>query len=129
MRETRNPESFHDPLGPYSHQIELTGPQRLLVMAGQVGITREGQVPDEAADQFGAALDNVLENLTAAGMGAADLVKLTFYLTEEVSREDRGRVLGERLGAHRPPMTLLFVAGLAAPHIKVEIDAWACAAG
>ena len=128
MGEVRNPESIHAPVGPYSHQLELRGPQRLLFIAGQVGMTRDGDVPEDAAGQFGVALDNVTANLEAAGMTAADLVKLTFYVTEEVGREDRGRLLAERLGEHRPPMTLLFVAGLAAPHLKIEIDAWAAAA-
>ena len=127
MKEARNPESIHAPVGPYSHQIEVSGEQRWLVMAGQVGMARDGQAPDDAAAQFGVALDNVLANLAAAGMTAADLVKLTFYVTEDVSREDRGRLLAERLGTHRPAMTFLFVPQLAAPHLKVEIDAWACA--
>src|SRR3954453_14866323 len=127
MREARNPEAIHAPLGPYSHQLELDGPQRLLVMAGQDGMTKDGQVPEDATAQFEVALDNVLANLSAAGMSAADLVKLTFYVTEDVSREDRGRLLAERLGRDRPPMTFLFVPQLAAPHLKVEIDAWACA--
>jgi 2-iminobutanoate/2-iminopropanoate deaminase len=29
------------------------------------------------------------------------------------------------LGEHRPAMTLVYVAGLAAPPLKVEVDAWA----
>ena len=127
MRETRNPESVHGPLGPYSHQIEVSGEQRWLVMSGQVGMTQDGQVPDEATAQFGVALDNVMENVKAAGMGPADVVKLIFYVTEDVPREDRGRLLAECFGEHRPAMTHLFIAGLAAPHLKVEIDAWACA--
>jgi len=34
-------------------------------------------------------------------------------------------VLGSRLGGHEPCMTLLFVAGLARPAFRIELDAWA----
>ena len=37
----------------------------------------------------------------------------------------RRDVLAARLGDHKPCMTLIFVAALAAPVYKVEIDAWA----
>jgi hypothetical protein len=33
--------------------------------------------------------------------------------------------VASRLGAHHPCMTLLYVAGLASPALRVEIDAWA----
>jgi len=74
-------------------------------------------------------LANVILNVEDAGMSVADLVKLTFYLTEPIEPQRRAVVLNERLGEHAPCMTLLFVAGLAAPALKVEIDAWASSAG
>jgi 2-iminobutanoate/2-iminopropanoate deaminase len=125
MRQPRNPDSIHPPLAGYSHQIELTGRQRLLVFSGQVGMTREGRVPDEAAEQLELALDNVLRNLEAAGMDARDLVKLTFYLTERIDPEQRAAILAQRLAGRTPCMTLVLVAGLASPALKVEVDAWA----
>jgi 2-iminobutanoate/2-iminopropanoate deaminase len=127
MAEARNPDSIHPPLARYSHQIELTGPQRLLVFSGQVGMTRDRQVPGDAATQLELALDNVLRNLEAAGMGPGDLVKLTFYLTEPIEPERRAAILAGRLAGHEPCMTLVRVAGLASPALKVEVDAWASA--
>jgi hypothetical protein len=35
--------------------------------------------------------------------------------------------MASRLGAHHPCTTLLYVAGLAAPNLRVELDAWASA--
>jgi len=127
MKESRNPDSIHAPLAPYSHQIEIRGPERLLVLSGQVGMTPDGTVPDEAAEQLDVCLQNVLGNLEAAGMGVGDLVKLTLYFTEEIDGPSRGRVIGARLGNHAPCMTLVYVAGLASPAYKVEVDAWATA--
>jgi 2-iminobutanoate/2-iminopropanoate deaminase len=125
VKTPRNPDTIHAPLAPYAHQIEVAGPERLLVLSGQLGMALDGGVPDDAADQLGLALDNVLRNLEAAGMSVADLVKLTLYVTELIPPEQRGAILRDRLGEATPCMTLVVVAGLAAPHLKVEVDAWA----
>ena len=125
MKVSRNPESVHPPLAGYSHQIELSGPGRLLAMSGQVGMSATGEVPEGAADQFELALSNIVRNLEAAGMGPADLVKLTFYLTEPIAAERRAELLGRCFGGHEPCMTLIYVPALAGPALKVEIDAWA----
>ncbi|MEN3312780.1 MAG: hypothetical protein V7645_2109 [Actinomycetota bacterium] len=127
MKEYRNPAAVHAPLAGYSHQIELHAPQRLLVLSGQIGMSPEGNVPDDAGGQLTLALENVLSNLASAAMGVEDIVKLTFYLTEPIDPDRRRTILAERLGAHAPCMTLIYVAGLASPALKVEVDAWASA--
>ena len=129
VREARNPESVHAPLAGYSHQIELRGCERMLVLSGQIGMTADGQVPDDAAEQFDLALQNVLHNLDAASMNVGDLVKLTFYFVEPIEAERRRAILAARLGHHEPCMTLVYVAGLASPVIKAEVDAWASVPG
>jgi 2-iminobutanoate/2-iminopropanoate deaminase len=127
LKEERNPASVHAPLAAYAHQIELSADERLLVMSGQVGMTVEGEIPDEPGDQLDLALANVLRNLEAAGMHTADLVKLTFYFAEAVDADRRRAILDARLRGHTPCMTLIYVAGLASPELKVELDAWASA--
>ena len=52
-------------------------------------------------------------------------MKLTFYLVGEMDAAKRRDVIAARLKSHRPCMTLLFVAALASPIYRVEIDAWA----
>jgi enamine deaminase RidA (YjgF/YER057c/UK114 family) len=115
----------YPPLAGYSHQIELERPDRLLVLSGQVGMALDGRIPGDPAEQLEIAMDNVLGNLDAAGMGIGHLVKLTFYFVEAVDADTRRSILAERLGGHAPCMTLIYVAGLASPAIKVEVDAWA----
>jgi enamine deaminase RidA (YjgF/YER057c/UK114 family) len=44
--------------------------------------------------------------------------------TDNTRRRD---AISKVLKDHMPCMTVLYVAGLASPAIKVEIDAWACA--
>ena len=125
----RNPESIHAPVGPYTHQLELPPGGRHLVLSGQVGMEKDGSIPPSALKQLELALINVVRNLEAADMTAQDLVKLTFLLVDEIDNRVRAGVIAKVLGDHRPAMTLVYVAGLAAPPLKVEVDAWAYAGG
>jgi enamine deaminase RidA (YjgF/YER057c/UK114 family) len=125
MIESRNPEDVHPPLAAYSHQIELTGNVRWLVLAGQVGRTVDGTVPEDSVEQLAVAMDNVRRNLHAAGMVLDDLVKLTVYVVGDVEIERFRETMASLLEGRRPCMTLLYVAGLANPAFRFELDAWA----
>jgi enamine deaminase RidA (YjgF/YER057c/UK114 family) len=127
VRTPRNPEGVHRPLAPYSHQIEVSAAERWLVMSGQVGMRPDGSVPDEPAAQLDVALANVLRNVEAAGLTVDALVKLTIYLVDEIPPADRAAVLRRHLGEGAPCMTLVYVPRLAAPPLRVEVDAWAAA--
>lgn len=125
MKEFRNPQDVHQPVGSYSHQIEVRGNERLLVISGQVGMREDGTVPDDPLEQIDVAFDNVLRNLRAADMDITDMIKITYYLVGESDAAKRRELILSKLQGHRPCSTLLFVAALANPVYKVEIDAWA----
>jgi 2-iminobutanoate/2-iminopropanoate deaminase len=126
--EPRNPDTIHAPLGAYSHQVEVPGGSRWLVMAGQVGKTLDGRVPEDPIEQAEVALENIKRNLDAAGMGVGDVVKLTWYIVGQIDAQRRREMLTRWLGDHRPASTFIYVAGLASPEYRVEIDAVACRA-
>jgi len=127
MKQSRNPESIHAPVGRYVHQISLDNPEKLVFVSGQVGMRPDGSVPEDAVEQLAVALENVLRNIEAAGLETSDLVKITTYVLAGAALDPaRRRAEMERLlGDHVPTSTLVFVAGLAAPEYKVEIDGWA----
>ena len=125
MKQARNPETVHPPLGRYVHQIEVTGESRLLFLSGQIGIALDGTVPADPVEQLGLALENVVRNLEAAGLEATDLVKLTTYVVGEMDAAGRRAQLDRVLGTHLTTSTLVYVAALASPDYKVEVDAWA----
>lgn len=126
MKTFSNPPGLHAPLAGYSHMAEITGPQRWLALSGQTGITPQGELPEEAGAQLAQAFDNILTTLRAAHMRREDLVKLNFYLVGPDESAARRQIISEKLGDHAPCMTLVYVAGLASPALKVEIEAWAC---
>ena len=125
MKEFRNPQNVHAPLGLYSHQIEVKGNERLLIISGQVGMREDGTVPADPLEQIDVAFENIFRNLRAAGMDVKDLIKLTYYLVGEIDTTKRREVVISKLQGHQPCSTLLYVAGLASPVYKVEIEAWA----
>jgi enamine deaminase RidA (YjgF/YER057c/UK114 family) len=127
MKQSRNPASVHAPVGRYVHQIDLDSPQKLLFISGQVGMRPDGSVPEDAVDQLAVALENVLRNIDAAGLDPSDLVKITTYVVAgaELDPARRRAAMEGLLGDHVPTSTLVFVAALAAPEYKVEIDGWA----
>ena len=125
MKEYRNPQDVHQPVGSYSHQIEIKGNERLLVISGQVGMREDGTVPEDPFEQIDIAFENILRNLRAANMDVTDIVKIMYYLVGDSEAAKRREVIASKLQGHRPCSTLIFVAGLANPMYKVEIDAWA----
>jgi 2-iminobutanoate/2-iminopropanoate deaminase len=125
MKEFRNPQDVHPPLGAYSHQIEIRGNERLLVLSGQVGRRENGTVPEDPLEQIDIALENVFRNLRAAQMDVKDLIKLTYYLVGEIDTTKRRERVAAKLDGHEPCSTLIYVAALASPEYRVEIDAWA----
>lgn len=121
-----NPTTMPTPASRYSQLAVAEGTTRRLEISGQVGILADGTVADGLAAQLDAALANVDAALIAAGMTRANLMKITVYLTDNTTeavttyRNRRDVWVGD---AAPPAATLLIVAGLASPALKVEVDA------
>jgi enamine deaminase RidA (YjgF/YER057c/UK114 family) len=69
------------------------------------------------------ALDNVERALTALGSRREEIVRVRVYVTDMGDFEAIARALAERFGEVRPANTLVQVAALIDPAMKVEIDA------
>lgn len=129
MNRFTNPDTVHEPIGKYHHSVSVPRNSEWLVISGQVGRDRDGNVPAGVKEQSELAFRNVLACLEAGGMSKADLVKFTVYLTDARFvgdyRAARSNVIGDDI---LPASTLVIVAGLAAPEMLVEIEAWAAKA-
>ena len=130
MPKVVTPREFGKPLGLYSHGMLASGGE-VLVVAGQVGIGREGRVAGEdVVAQTKQALENVRAVLDAGGCRWRDVVRLQTFLT---SADDIAGFMKARQevfpgyfpdGAY-PPNTLLVVSRLVRPELRVEIEAMA----
>ena len=82
-------------------------------------------IPDNAAEQAEVALANIDDCLRAAGARAEHVVKVNVYLTDIGDRGAINPVRQRYFGEHRPASTLVGVAALVLPALKVEIEAQA----
>lgn len=128
QRTAINPWPWSLPLG--YNQAEVTaGANRHLTCAGQTAVDATG-APQHAADmraQLALTLDNLETVLQAAGMGLADITRITIYTTDVDAALQNFDLLGMRFGAAgaAPPMTLLGVTRLAMPSLMIELEATA----
>ena len=111
MKEFRNPQSIHEPLGSYSHQIEISGNEHILVLSGQVGMRQDGTVPEDPFEQINIAFENILHNLQAANMDVNDIFKLTYYLVGEIDTAKRREIVLSKLQGHYQSGRGLFSVG------------------
>ena len=113
-------------------QAELVGGgTRTLYCSGQTAMSADG-VPQHAGDmaaQVALSLDNLEAVLAGAGMGLADLVRLTVCTTDVDLLLQHYGVLAQRLGAAgaAPSTTMLGVTRLAVPGLLVELEGTAVA--
>ena len=119
------PAEWSKPRG-FSHGVEVTGPGRWIVLAGQTGGDEKGEYATDIAAQVAVALRRIIKLLAEAGAGPQHIVRLTWYLTSRGEYEAAGPGIGaawrETLGKNFPPSTLLYIAGLVDARAKVEIE-------
>jgi len=126
QRTPVNPWPWSLPLG-YNQAELITGVARHLAIAGQTAVDATGapQHDGDMCAQLGLALDNLEAVLTAAGMGLANLTRLTIHATDIDAALQNFDLLGQRLGraGAAPPMTLLGTTRLALPDLMIELQA------
>lgn len=114
------PETFQ---GIYTHAVEVAEPSKLLLVSGQVGVTPDGTTLPTFEEQCNQAMDNVEALLVASGMSEKNILRVTYYLTEENHLAALTRVRQARWASTEPPaVTTLVVAALASPDLLVEIE-------
>ena len=112
-------------LPPVSHYCHVVRSGNLIWVSGSVGVRADGSIPDSAAEQMEVALANIDACLKAVGAGAEHVVKVNVYLTDIADRAAVNPPRQRYFGEHRPASTLVGVASLVLPALKVEIEAQA----
>ena len=79
-------------------------------------------MPEGAADQTRNAFRTIAKVLGEAGFGLADAVRATYYIIDRADADAVLAVCGEYFGDIRPAATILVVAGLLRPEMRVEIE-------
>jgi enamine deaminase RidA (YjgF/YER057c/UK114 family) len=79
-------------------------------------------MPGDVTSQTRNCFKTIEAALQEAGFAMADIVRATYYVTDVKNADALFAVSGEVLGEIRPAATLLVVAGLLKPEMKVEIE-------
>ena len=79
-------------------------------------------MPPDVTSQSRNCFKTIEAALKEAGFAMADIVRATYYLTDVKNADAHFEVCGEVLGDIRPAATMLVVAGLLKPEMKVEIE-------
>ena len=121
-----NPKTLAKPPG-YSYVVEATGPNRLIFIAGQLGLDMENKLVGAAGD-FRAQAEKAIENLKLAladaGATLKDVVKINNYLVDMSHISIFGEVRGQHFNMTAPPAsTTVAISQLARPGALFEIEA------
>jgi enamine deaminase RidA (YjgF/YER057c/UK114 family) len=121
-----NPKTMAKPPG-YTYVVEATGPNRLIFIAGQLGLDLDNQLvggPGDFRAQAFRAFQNLKLALESAGAGFKDVVKINNYLVDMshigIFREVRDEFLNM---AAPPASTTVAISQLARPGALFEIEA------
>ncbi len=128
MPKFHNPSTVADPIGTYSHGVEVPPNARWLHVAGQIGLRKDGTLPVTVEEQTEVAWQNIVAILGAAGMEVTDLVKITQYLTRLDHFPRYAATRAKFLAGHRPASTGLIISSLVRPEYLVEVEAIAAKA-
>ncbi len=123
-----NPAGVHDPVGMYSHLVDVT-PKRFLFLAGQVAVDQSGVVVgrDDISVQTRKAYENIGIILNSAGASFSDIVQVKTYIVGPHNMDgyiESRKELFDRIYPEGkcPPNTFLFVSGLFDPDMLIEIE-------
>jgi len=110
------------PLSAHSDAVLIPPGAAILVSSGQLGMLKDGTIPEDTEQQIEAAFDNVEAVLRAAGMTMSDVVKMTTFITDPRYRDAFRAVRAKRVGNPPPSSTRIVVTSLSMPEMKVEIE-------
>ena len=122
------PDSIHPPFARYAHGVEVPGGARMVFCAGQLGIDKQGHIPEGVEAQARLAFQAIAAILAEAGMTLGDIVRINAYVVGAEFLAGYMKVRDEFIGNPPPASTLMVVQGFARPEFKVEIEAVAARA-
>jgi 2-iminobutanoate/2-iminopropanoate deaminase len=122
MKRSLNPAAIRAPFAQYSHAVEVATPARMVFASGQLGVSPDDHVPEDAEAQAVLCFENIKAILAEAGMTMADVVRFTAYVTDRAYFPVYGAVRGRYVSGNAFASTLVIVSGFTRPEFKVEVE-------
>ena len=128
IKQTTNPVGLWQP-GPhhFSQCVAVTGPARLIYLAGQTAIDADGQIQGQGdfAAQTRLCFDNIATALASQGATLADVTALTVFFVDLENLDAYTAILREYFPVSAPTQTVVEVKRLAMKELLIEIVATA----
>jgi 2-iminobutanoate/2-iminopropanoate deaminase len=118
-----SPDSLHPPFAKYSHGVEIPEGARLVYCSGQLGIERDGTIPEDVEAQTRLCFRAIAAILEEAQMTLGDVVRINAYVSSADYLPGYMKVRDEVVGDPPPASTLMVVQAFARPQFKVEVEA------
>ncbi len=108
----------------YSHVVTVTGPGKLVFIAGQLARDIDGNCvgPGDMRAQMEQTFKNLDACLKAAGATWADVVKTNTYVTDFDAFQQCADIRMRYFGVATPTSTTVQVSRLAGPDFMIEIE-------
>jgi 2-iminobutanoate/2-iminopropanoate deaminase len=108
----------------YSHVVTVTGPGKLVFIAGQLARDAGGNIvgPGDMRAQLEQTFKNLDLCLKAVGATWADVVKTNTYVTDYEAFSKHREVRMRHFGVATPTSTTIQISRLAQPEAMVEIE-------
>jgi len=105
----------------YVHAVEVRGADRLLFVAGTMGLDPHGAPGATLTEQLELAWSNIQTILASAGMTVDNIVRLTSYLRDASYADANGAARVRALGGRAVPTTAIVAETLVSDWL-VEIE-------
>jgi enamine deaminase RidA (YjgF/YER057c/UK114 family) len=119
---TITPNTIRAPFARYSHAVEVPAGARLVFASGQLGISVDDAIPEDAGEQADLCFRAVGEILSAAGMAFGDIVRINAFVSDRAHLAAYMAVRDRYVALPPPASTLVIVSGFTRPEFKVEVD-------
>ncbi|KAF1943019.1 YjgF-like protein [Clathrospora elynae] len=139
-----NPPTVPTPPPTYS-QVCITpivSTSKLITLAGQTGISSGQKIPSDIREHAKGAYKNILSCLKAAGATPRDIIHVRHYIVKTGNPDQDGKdivdcgwgelwmeFMDREASGHRPPDTVVGVAGLAISGLLYECEVMALVSG
>jgi enamine deaminase RidA (YjgF/YER057c/UK114 family) len=122
MNRPFTPSAIRPPFARYSHAVEVPAGSRLVVASGQLGITKDDVIPEDAGEQACLCFEAIGAILAEAGMDLSDIVRINAFVTDREHLKPYMAARDRFVGNPPPASTLMIVSGFARPEFKVEVE-------
>ena len=108
----------------YVHALEVRGAERLLFVAGTMGLRPDGVPGSSLAEQLDLIWSNIRAILASADMTVDNIVRLTSYLRDACYADANAEARGAALGGRALPTTAIVAETLdSAWLVEIEVIA------